>query len=250
MDRSYDLYDGLPNDPITAAQQTVIDWASTALPESTIDAVPQTNGNHTNGSVEKANPATSVTRPTPISNLAHLNEATEPTPRSSAANTPAPEGTPQPKNENEDTAAAAETELAAKPSDMVAEKTLLAERQDRILPLMPLDVAILESIRQGHRTDDRKARDFYGGILLVGGGAKFPFFGALLEERLRILMPGYPKEILIGEVPRELDPMLVVWKGGSVFARLSSSGNDSWVWKAEWEMLGAKLLAQKCMWNW
>lgn len=86
--------------------------------------------------------------------------------------------------------------------------------------------------------------------MIVGGGAKVPGFNSFLETRLREMLPGYTKEILIGLPPRELDQQLVGWKGGSVFGRLSSSGNDSWVYRKEYEMLGSKLLAQKCMWSW
>jgi len=93
-------------------------------------------------------------------------------------------------------------------------------------------------------------RDFFGGIMVVGGGAKIPGFSTFLEEKLREMQPGFTKEILIGPPPRELDQQLVVWKGGSVFARLSSSGNDSWVYGKEYDMLGTKLLAQKMIWNW
>ena len=47
--------------------------------------------------------------------------------------------------------------------------------------------------------------------------------------------------------PRELDQQLVAWKGGSVFGRLSSNGNDSWIYQREYDLLGWKLLAQKLM---
>lgn len=85
--------------------------------------------------------------------------------------------------------------------------------------------------------------------MVVGGGAKIPGFNTFLETKLRESLPGFTKEILIGLPPRELDQQLVTWKGGSVFGRLSSSGNDGWIYTREYELLGAKLLAQKCMWN-
>jgi actin-related protein 8 len=95
-------------------------------------------------------------------------------------------------------------------------------------------------------------RDLFGGIMLCGGGAKTAGFNGFLETRLREVMGGTfgGKEIIIGLPPRDLDQQLVVWKGGSVFARLSGSGNDSWVFGREYGILGAKLLAQKCMWGW
>ena len=252
IDRSYDIYDNSPNDPTSTAQTTVLEFAEKTLPAPINGSLPNgvANGvNGSNGVSEKPAIAEPAPRPTPI-NLSRFNDTHEPTPRSSAANSPVPEGTPQPGRASPGPGAGDTLGNTSTSADVAAQKTAQAEQHDRILPLMPLDVSILESIRQGHRGDDRKARDFYGGILLVGGGAKFPYFTSMLEERLKSLLPGYPKEILIGEVPRELDPMLVVWKGGSVFARLSSSGNDSWVYQKEYNMLGSKLLAQKCMWNW
>ncbi|KAF2097091.1 actin-like ATPase domain-containing protein [Rhizodiscina lignyota] len=250
IDRSYDIYDNSPNDPTSTAQTTVLEFAEKNLP-------PPINGSQPNDASNGLSAPSAVTEkpaidstPRPL-NITRLTDTHEPTPRSSAANSPQPEGTPQPGRASPGPGAGdALGGLSGTSADAAAQKTAQAEHRDRILPLMPLDVAILESARQGHRGDDRKARDFYGGILLVGGGAKFPYFTSMLEERLRGLLPGYPKEILIGEVPRELDPMLVVWKGGSVFGRLSSSGNDSWVHQREYNFLGSKLLAQKCMWNW
>jgi actin-related protein 8 len=112
---------------------------------------------------------------------------------------------------------------------------------------MPLDEAIIASVRSGARGDERKMRDFLGGVMVVGGGAKMPGFNQFLEIRLREALPGFTKEILVGVPPRELDQQLVVWKGGSVFGRLSSSGNDSWVHQKEYGILGAKLLIQKLM---
>jgi actin-related protein 8 len=122
-----------------------------------------------------------------------------------------------------------------------------AEESDRVLPIMPIDQAIIESVRKGSRGEDRKMRDFFGGIMIVGGGAKMPGFNTFLEYKLRNHMPGFTKEILVGVPPREMDQQLVAWKGGSVFGRLSSSGNDSWIYQKEYDLLGAKLLYQKLM---
>jgi actin-related protein 8 len=124
-----------------------------------------------------------------------------------------------------------------------------AEESDRVLPVMPLDEAIIASIRAGARGEDRKMRDFLGGIMVVGGGAKMPGFNQFLEVRLREILPTFNKEILVGVPPRELDQQLVGWKGGSVFGRLSSSGNDSWMHQKEYSILGAKLMIQKLMWT-
>jgi actin-related protein 8 len=174
----------------------------------------------------------------------------ETTPRSSIAGSPAPEGTPQPGPTDSPAPGVNEGGSAGGPSDPVAERIRIAEESDHILPVMPLDEAIITSIRQAARGDERKMRDFLGGVMVVGGGAKIPSFNAFLEVRLRENLPGFQKEIMVGVPPRELDQQLVVWKGGSVFGRLSSSGNDSWVYQKEYDLLGAKLLVQKCMWCW
>jgi len=85
--------------------------------------------------------------------------------------------------------------------------------------------------------------------MIVGGGAQIRSFHSFLEERLKERRPGYAKDIMIGAPPRELDPQVAVWKGASVFGRLTGT-NDSWIGRLEYDRLGARLLAYKCMWNW
>jgi actin-related protein 8 len=171
----------------------------------------------------------------------------ERTPRSSIAGSPAPEGTPNADRAGSPAPGGDRDAQANASNDPTGERVRAAEESDRVLPVMPLDEAIIVSVRQAARGDERKMRDFLGGVMVVGGGAKMPGFNQFLEVRLREQLPGFTKEILVGMPPRELDQQLVVWKGGSVFGRLSSSGNDSWVYQKEYEMLGAKLLVQKLM---
>jgi len=236
VDRSYDLYDNSPNDPTSAAQAAAQTWALQNIPSAHV-AAPE-------ASRTASVPAATPMKEKPFSLLSRLADA-ENTPKSSAANSPAPEGTPRPgspSGEGKDSAPVNGTG-----NDPVAERIKIAEESDRILPVMPLDEAILTSIRQAARGDDRKMKDFLGGVMVVGGGAKIPGFNAFLEERLRAVLPHLNKEIMVAEPPRELDLQLVSWKGGSVFGRLSTSGNDSWVYQREYELLGYKLLAQKLM---
>jgi actin-related protein 8 len=241
IDRSYDLYDGAPNDPTSLAQTAALTYASENYPtckvqSNTIYPPAPTNTATPGGKVPQANASFHL--------LARLNEA-EPTPRSSIAGSPAPEGTPKPDDGAGDDANGAGG--ANGPTDPIIERLRAVEESERILPVMPLDTAILACVKQGAKGDERKMRDFLGGIMVVGGGAKMPGFNAMLELRLRQAMPGFTKEILVGMPPRELDQQLVGWKGGSVFARLSSSGNDSWIYQKEYELLGSKLLSQKLM---
>lgn len=236
--RSVDLYDGSPNDPISQAQIAVIETA--AGKSASVNGTQESVGT----------PAVSSTpqRPGQLKLLSRLDE-NENTPRSSVAGSPAPEGTGTP-NPDRDTPMADGEGQPLIFRDPVLEKTKLADERDKTLPIVPLDQAILESVTQGARGDERKLRDFLGGIMLIGGGSKTSGLGAFLETRLRELRPYYGKEILVGPPPREFDPQVVIWKGGSVFGRLSPAGNDSWVSKAEYDILGSRLLNNKCMFAW
>ncbi|EKG19895.1 Actin-like protein [Macrophomina phaseolina MS6] len=248
IDRSYDLYDGSPNDPQSAAQSTIIESAAPPQPAAVSNAAPDT----------KPPPmmvAATPSRPNPAGLVARLNEQ-EGTPRSSVAGSPGPDGagTPQPPRETP-AAGGAPGEGGSFGAtsiffDPTLEKIKAAEERDKILPIAGLDTAIMSSIQQGARGDDRKARDFYGGIMVIGGGSKIAGFMPFLEDRLRSLLPGLGKDILIGAPPRDLDPQVLVWKGGSVFGKLSSSGNDSWVSQKEYDILGSRLLMNKCMFLW
>ncbi|KAF2199247.1 actin-like ATPase domain-containing protein [Delitschia confertaspora ATCC 74209] len=232
--RSVDLYDGSPNDPISTAQIAVIEAAA---------GHPTTNG--TQDSVNSTNVASTPSRQ-PFNLLSRLHDA-EATPRSSVAGSPVPDGTPNP---DRDTPAIGDADKPISFHDPVLEKIKVAEERDKTLPIMPLDKAIIESISHGARGDDRKMRDFFGGIMLIGGGSKIIGLPAFLETRIKEVKSNFQKEILIGAPPRELDPQVLTWKGGSVFGKLSSSGNDSWISRAEYDMLGSRLLVSKCMFAW
>ncbi len=234
IDRSYDLYDSSPNDPYSAAQADVLAAAGLLTQNKTtvsdyLTAIPTSNASN-----RQANNL-----------LSRLNDS-ENTPRSSAPGSPAAESTPQPQR---GTPAGTTEGAAAATVDPVIEAIKLAKERDSILPVMPLDAAIITSISQAGRGDDRKMRDFFGGIMVIGGGAKVPGFNSFLEQRLKEAQPGLHKEILIGPPPRELDPQVLVWKGGSVFGKLTAT-NDSWIGQMEYDRLGNRVLAYKCMWQW
>jgi actin-related protein 8 len=178
------------------------------------------------------------------------------TPRSSVAGSPAPEtgtpnveraGTPSARGGDEAEGGVGSGGGNIAVEALSGERMRAAEEADRILPIMPIDQAIIESVRKGSKGEDKKMRDYFGGIMIVGGGAKVKGLAGYLEYRLRNLMPGFTKEILVGEPPREMDLEQVAWKGGSVFGRLSSSGNDSWIYQKEFDLLGTKILYQKLM---
>ncbi|KAI9843503.1 MAG: actin-like protein arp8 [Thelocarpon superellum] len=287
IDRSYDLYDGAPNDPTSTAQIAIY---------TTIHPAPETNGTDTQSSTGPFAMGLSGTR-LPLNHASRFNDSmnAEHTPRSSVAGSPAPEnasGTPQPgpgvsspapagnsaaiapgttatttntAATNANNAAAA---AAAAAAALVESKIVSAEQRDAILAIYPLDLAILTSISNSTstpstnpsapstapttvtETDERKTREFLGGIMVIGGGAgPIPGFHTHLEERLRALRPGFAKDVMVGTPPRELDPTVVVWKGASVFGKLSGT-NDAWIGRLEYDRLGSRVLAYKCMWAW
>ena len=218
---SRDIYEGGYNEPVSAAQADLLaliaPLPTTANGESVGEGL---NGASTPGMEKK--PASLLKVSEPDRALA------------SAVGTPAPEDddTPAPQGD-----------------DKEAEKENANAPRDDVLPIMPLDQAILTSINHGARGDERKMREFLGQIMVIGGGAQVPGFHSFLEQRLKELRPGWAKDILIGIPPREMDAQGVIWKGGSVFGKLGSS-SDSWIGPLEYDRLGARVLAHKCILMW
>lgn len=244
MDRSYDLYDGQPNDPRSSAQADIFQLIAPHLVEAA-DA---------NGNVDGQ--ATGDVNGTPMKPQAHpqlskLQEA-EATPRSSVTGSPAPEGaegegTPFPRPSGTTPPPIPNAGFTAEPD--AASAPLPIDLRDDVLPIFALDDAITTSVAYASKGDERKIRDFYGGIMVIGGGSQVSGFPAFLEERLHALRPMYAKDIMIGTPPRELDAQVVAWKGASVFGKLDNT-NDSWIGQMEYDRLGSRLLAYKCMWAW
>lgn len=242
--RSIDLYSGHPNDPMSPAQLSVIAFVNQAIP-SAVMAAPAKPARLFPTPIS-ATP-NKPTQPRPLGIPSHLNGDREATPLSSPAGSPPPPteettGTPHPQPTNEET----------NPDDTTLDlKTTQPDTEtlDRTIPVMPLDQAILTSIHHGSMGDDRRRREFMGSIMLIGGASKTPHLGPYLEMRLRAAMPMFPKDILVAPPPRELDPSVLVWKGGSVFGKLRMT-NDSWIGRVEYDRLGARILNYKCMWHW
>jgi actin-related protein 8 len=244
IDRSYDLYDGAPNDPMSAAQLSVYEDLAPKKDRDADTPLVVTNGDTVNG--DRLTPALSrQTSQGGTGRGADINQETSLA--SSLAGSPTPDAgrdTPQP--------GVPASNHAADPAptvDPIEGKIAAAEERDRILPVMPLDHAIFTSIAHGAQSDERKMRDFLGGIMVVGGVANLHSLTAFLEERLKELRPGFAKDIMIGGPPRELDPQVVIWKGGSVFAKLHGT-NDSWISQLEFDRLGSRVLPYKCIWAW
>ncbi|KAL7273763.1 Actin-like protein arp8 [Rhizina undulata] len=244
FERSYDIYDGQPNDPTSTAQLSIYQTLS-PRPSSSNGTEPNHLGNNNNFSTPARPPLNA------FNSYSHLNTV-ETTPHSSTAGSPVPEGTP---NAGSGTpfimgpggvpmaGSVAGNMLPSGPSPME-----LAEERDKIVPLMALDRAIVESINHAAKGEEKKIKDFLAGIMVVGGGSLVGGFNHFLEERIRTLKPSKEYQIIIGVPPRELDPQVIVWKGASVFGKLKGT-NDSWIRIQDYDMLGSRLLTYKCLWS-
>lgn len=223
VDHSTDLYDGSPNDPASSAQSAIIAEMSPPVPvpseangESFIDRNGMTNGRQPSAIPPRLSEAADRSSPAPDS-VAGDDDST-----------PAP---------------AADGNLQS------TSNILATSMRDDVLPIIGLDRAIFTSIEHGSRGDERKMRDFTGGIMLIGGCSLIPGLGPYLEDRLRQLKPGHAKDVQVAGKPKDLNNQVVMWKGASVFGRLRSS-RDSWIGAMEYDRLGARVLAYKCMWAW
>ncbi|CAK7236378.1 Actin-like protein arp8 [Sporothrix curviconia] len=124
----------------------------------------------------------------------------------------------------------------------------IAIERDSVLPIAPLDIAIMTSIQNAAKGDERKLKDYLGSVMVVGGGAKIPHFTTYLEERLRARRLDLVDRILVSRSARDMDEQVVVWKGASVFAKLTT--NDSWITPYEYAYLGPRILHHKVLWQW
>ncbi|PVV04546.1 hypothetical protein BB560_000950 [Smittium megazygosporum] len=120
--------------------------------------------------------------------------------------------------------------------------------------LMPLDKAIVHSIAHSGGMD--KVKKFYTSIVLVGGGISFiSGINELLKERLaRCSKEIYAENETVDRIdtfpsPRDLDPRLLVWKGGAVLSRLDVA-KETWISEAEWRQMGSRLLRERSLFSW
>lgn len=265
IDRAYNTYEvEVPDDPLSAAQIAILTLRKPTLNHIAIGLAQQQS------TQEAATPMKE--KPNPLNNLFR-----DSTPQRSAAASPAPEGTstpvPQPfifGKEGVNGAASPAPNGTGTPApatngfapqipanaaaaglftdaDVPVSKIQAIERDD-VLPIAPLDIAILTSIQNAAKADDKKVRDLLGSIMVIGGGAKIPHFTTFLEERLKVRRPDIADRVLVSRSARDMDEQVVVWKGASVFGKLSM--NDSWITPFEYERLGARVLHHKVLWAW
>ncbi|CAG8595939.1 3792_t:CDS:10 [Diversispora eburnea] len=110
---------------------------------------------------------------------------------------------------------------------------------------LPLDDAIIQSINAA--TGEDRVKKFYSSLLLVGGGGLIPGIHKMLEERLSVRQASDKFEVLGS--PRDMDPRLLAWKGGSVMSKLEIV-SELWINSGEWEELGVRCLREKALFVW
>ncbi|KAF3356653.1 hypothetical protein VDGD_06463 [Verticillium dahliae] len=270
VDRSYNAYEAeIPDDPTSAAQFGILALVKPSLNAATAPAAPAGSVNGIGASqTEVSTPMKE--KPQPFDSFKRSENGTNGTPGGSKATSPAPEGasTPAPAPfvfgagregingspaPNGGTPAPNGAAASQPPAGMFVDaharsaKSIAVER-DEVLPIAPLDLAILTSIYNAAKGDEKKVRDLLGSIMVVGGGSKIPQFTAVLEEKLKVRRPDLQDRILISRSARDMDEQVVVWKGASVFAKLPT--NDSWVTPFEFERQDARILHHKVLWAW
>jgi len=253
IDRSYNAYDpDMPDDPVSAAQVAIL---TSIKPSLGINNNVSSNGEVSTPAKEKSQPFSLLSR------LDSDMLGNSGTPGTSTAGSPAPEGanTPNPgaaTNGHGNGGSPGPSNIfqfgngsPAPPNNIFIKspKDIAVER-DSVLPIAPLDTAIITSIQHATKGDDKKFRDLIGGIMVIGGGAKTPGFAPFLEERLKAKRPDLADKILVGASTREMDGQVVVWKGASVFGKLTST-NDTWISPLEYERLNSRVLHHKVAFN-
>jgi actin-related protein 8 len=258
INRSYNAYDtDTPDDPTSSAQLAILTSIKPSL-ASTTNGFPINGNGNGNGNPDFATP--SKEKPNPLNFLSRMDNETTPSRVNSAAGSPAPEGanTPIPSaapfvfSGSPGPVHFSNGGTPVPPAGMFIDQYSrsqedLAVDRDAVLPVAPLDAAIITSITHAARGDDKKTRDLFGSIMVIGGGAKTPGLSAVLEEKLKRKRPDLADKILVGVSPREMDGQVVTWKGASIFGRLNL--HESWIGKLEYERLGSRVLYHKVLWN-
>jgi len=171
--KSHDLYDDIPNDPVSIAQTALFSDVS-----SSDDAeLPTLNVSIPSTTLAVPNTVPKGSALNPITHFNNVNN--EGTPRTSTAGSPGPEAsTPLLGASTPVPGANGVNFLSSISLNDVAEK-----QDDSILPIAPLDKAIFESIKHAAKGDEKKSKDYFTGVLVVGGGSLTPGFYHLLEQR-------------------------------------------------------------------
>ncbi|KAJ1975657.1 actin-like protein arp8 [Dimargaris verticillata] len=141
----------------------------------------------------------------------------------------------------------------AAPTDSISQEPQWVSYPDDRAPysLLPLDQAITHCI--SHAGPEERCKRYYGNIVLVGGGcALTPGFAPFLERRLMLMRPPHLQgieKIQVAPSPRNMDPRVLSWKGGSVLCKLDIA-NELWITPGEWRELGTKCFRDRLLFIW
>ncbi|KAK6539819.1 actin-like protein arp8 [Orbilia ellipsospora] len=226
--RSFDIYDDVPNDPVSLVQNSLHKSPANEDVEMLEDI------NHNGGTLIKQINH-SVPNSTPTGDI---------TPK-----TPQP-GSPTPEELSElPDGGLVSIVTGGNGNNRVGGSVVEDSEPENETPaILPLDVAIVQSISYAAKGDEKRSKDFFSGILLVGGGSMTSGLNHLLEERL-VKQKGNLGNLIISSPPRELDPQVLVWKGASVFGKLNST-NEVWIKQGEYDILNSRVLPYKTLWMW
>lgn len=222
--RSLDVYDSKPNDPVSDAQFNI--YKGTLA----VDGLSYTTINNT------------------VANSTIASTANG-TPASSQPGTPAPDQQQQQQQQPQ----------SQQLPRAVAQSQAIESIDTQAVPLVGLEKAIIESVTQAAaRSPLSNEQTFYENLMIVGGGAaKLSGFNSLLTDRIamwrdhqsNVMQNGAhasPGEVTVMPVPREMDPELITWKGGGVYAKLKIV-NEVWISARDWDLLGSRCLQYKAL---
>lgn len=92
-------------------------------------------------------------------------------------------------------------------------------------------------------------KKMYSSIVLVGGGIKFAGAEKWLQQRLANHIPVTSKSENILASAKELDPMIVTWKGAAIMSGLESAA-ELFISKMDWDKQGVKILRERAPFTW
>lgn len=101
--------------------------------------------------------------------------------------------------------------------------------------------------------EEERVKKLMRSVLVVGGGLLMRGASKFLQERVyqafyQQLQPSPPIPIVVEVLssPRDLDARVIVWKGGSVYARVDSS----WISRRDWMTMGENALSERLGFVW
>ncbi|KAG8430219.1 hypothetical protein GDO86_018233 [Hymenochirus boettgeri] len=134
------------------------------------------------------------------------------------------------------------------PSAAFSRKNAMSQFEGKVLGL---DKAILHSI-DCCASDDTKKK-MYSSILVVGGGLMFHRARQFLQHRILNKMPPSFRRLVdnveVVTRPKDMDPRLIAWKGGSLLACLDTT-QELWVFQREWHRFGIRMLRERAAFVW